>query len=326
MEIVVIGRTDIERILTPQIALRLVADAMHRVSNGTARHLVRRILPLPNGGGIVGDMPGTLGHNAAFGLKCLSIRSEAPFGRTPHRGYVVLFEPTRGDPVAVLEAGAITALRTAAATAFATSALARPSARTLAVLGAGEQAAHHIPALLEVCSLTEIVIWGRRRAAADALAQDVRARFAIPVRTVASALEAARADIVCTLTSADMPILFGEWISPGTHVNLVGSSTAGPREADNVLVARSKYFVDSIQSALVHASELLSAKEEGLIGDGHIRGEIGAVASGHVQGRTADHDITVYKSLGHIAQDLAVGWYVYEQARALRLGTRAAFD
>jgi ornithine cyclodeaminase len=298
---------------------------MRRISSGAARHLVRRVLPLPGQRGIIADMPGSLGSDAAFGLKCLSIRSQQPGVRSPHQGFLTLFEPTHGEPIAVLEAGAVTAFRTAAATALATRSLARASARTLAILGAGEQAEYHIPALLEACDFSEIILWARGRAAAEALAENTRRQVATPVRIAASAQEAAQADVVCTLTSADVPIVLGEWVSPGTHINLVGSSGAGPREVDSALVRRSRYFVDSIESALTHASEFRFAKNEGLIGDGHIRGEIGAVLAGEVPGRLTEHDVTVYKSLGHIAQDLAIGWHLFQRAQAEGWGARVRF-
>jgi ornithine cyclodeaminase/alanine dehydrogenase-like protein (mu-crystallin family) len=325
MTIVVIGRADIIRVLRPEIAFDLVEDAMRRVSRGVAQHLLRRIFPIPGSGGILGDMPGSLGPNAAFGLKSISIYPSASDRRAPHLGFLVLFEHSKGLPVAVLEAGAVTAIRTAAATAVATRLLARRGARTLAILGAGEQAEHHIPALLEAWPFQEIILWARRPDAAQALARQVREKSMVPVRSVSSVREAAEADVICTLTSSDEPILSGEWLSPGAHVNLIGSSTREPREVDSALVTRSRYFVDSRESAQTNAAEFLHAKEQGLVTDDHICGEIGAVITGQAKGRLQDSDVTVYKSLGHIAQDLAVGWYVYERALAEGFGTGAAF-
>jgi ornithine cyclodeaminase len=321
----VIGRADIERVLTPSIALDLVSDAMRSASRGNAKHLVRRILQLPSPEGILGDMPGSLGANAAFGLKCISVLASRPATRAPHRGFLVLFEPSKGLPVAVLEAGSITAIRTAAATALATRTFARRSSRRLAIFGAGEQAEHHIAALVESWPFEEVLIWARRPADSKALATKVQARNIVNVRTEDSGREAANADVICTLTSSEEPVLFGEWVSPGSHVNLVGSSTAGPREADPGLVTRSKYFVDSIESAKTHASEFLYAREQGLVTDQIICGEIGSVIDGKLPGRCNDTEITVYKSLGHIAQDLAVGWYVYQRALVEGFGVVAPF-
>jgi ornithine cyclodeaminase len=135
MPVIVVSRLDVERILTPSIALTLVDTAMRRVSQGDARQLVRRILPVPGSAhGFLGDMPGSLGFDRAFGLKCASIFPASTTGRVPHQGFLVLFEPREGAPVAVIEAGSVTAIRTAAATALATRCLARPTARSLAIL------------------------------------------------------------------------------------------------------------------------------------------------------------------------------------------------
>lgn len=326
MPVIVVSRIDVERILTPSIAITLVDTAMRRVSQGDATQLVRRILPLPGSSrGFLGDMPGSLGFDRAFGLKCASIFPASGTGRAPHQGFLVLFEPREGAPMAVIEAGSVTAIRTAAATAVATRCLARPTARSLAILGAGEQAARHIPALLAAWPFEEVLIWARRPAAAEELAGLTVERFAVAARRVASPRDAARADVICTLTSAEEPFLFGEWISAGAHINLVGSSSAGPREVDSALITSARYFVDSTESALTHASEFLFALKSGLVAPTHIRGEIGAVLEGRASGRISETDITVYKSLGHIAQDLAVGSYVYERAVADGFGTLAAF-
>jgi ornithine cyclodeaminase len=184
---------------------------------------------------------------------------------------------------------------------------------------------HHIPALLAAWPFEEVLIWARRSAAAEELAGRTRKQFALAARCVASPRDAARADVICTLTSAQEPFLLGEWISAGTHINLVGSSFAGPREVDSALIASARYFVDSTESAMTHASELLYAMKSGLVAPTHILGELGAVLEGRTSGRISETDITVYKSLGHIAQDLAVGSYLYERAMADGFGTVAAF-
>lgn len=131
----------------------------------------------------------------------------------------------------------------------------------------------------------------------------------IPARVVQEAV--AEADIICTVSSAYEPILKGEWVRPGTHVNVVGSSYAGPAEVDNDLVARSRFIVDSRESVLQQGAEFLRAKATGLIGDDHIVGEIGEVLTGKVEGRRSADEITIYKSLGHVVQDLASAWALY---------------
>jgi ornithine cyclodeaminase len=225
---------------------------------------------------------------------------------------VVLFDPDSGAPVCVAHAGEITAIRTAAASAVATDALARPEARRLAVLGYGEQAATHIRAIAKVRPLTDIRVWGRSAERAAAFAAAMREELEIDIAASADVASAvAEADIVCTVSAAFDPILEGAWVRPGTHVNAVGSSHAGPAEIDNDLVVRSRFIVDSREGVLAQGGEFLRAREAGLIGEAHIAAEIGEVLLGRIAGRQSAEQVTVYKSLGHVVQDLACAWALY---------------
>lgn len=260
-----------------------------------------------------GLMPGALSTPQGFGAKVLSVYGdpERP-GRSAHRGVVVLFDRESGRVACIADAGEVTEIRTAAASAVATDALARPDAKTLAIFGCGAQAGSHIRALVRVRHLTEIVIWGRSSERAVRFAEQMQLEVGIPVRAVAEGREAAIAgDIICTVTGSQTPVLLGEWVRPGTHVNAVGSSYPGPVEIDHALVRASRYIVDSRRSALAAASEFLLAKEAGLIDDSHIAAEIGEVLLGRVPGRRTAEEITVYKSLGHIVQDLAAVSYLH---------------
>jgi ornithine cyclodeaminase len=200
----------------------------------------------------------------------------------------------------------------AAASAVATDALARADAGDLAILGTGEQAASHIRAIATVRRLRSITIWGRRIEQAAALAAEMNTELGIPTMMAAEVRDAvAPADIVCTVTSAAEPILKGAWIRPGTHLNLVGSSHAGPVEVDNDLVVSSRFIADSREGVLAQGAEFLRARAAGLITDAHIVGEIGEVLAGRVPGRQSPDEITAYKSLGHVVQDLASAWALY---------------
>jgi ornithine cyclodeaminase len=214
----------------------------------------------------------------------------------------------------VVDAGAVTAIRTAAASAVATDALARKDARRLALLGYGEQAGTHARAIGKVRHLESIVVWGRSQERAEAFADRMQTELAVPVIAAASVLEAvAEADVICTVTPSTEPILKGAWVRPGTHVNVVGSGYAGPVEVDNDLVVRSRFIADSREGVLQQGAEFLRAKAAGLIGDDHVVGEIGQVLSGKIEGRRSEEEITVYKSLGHVVQDLASAWALYSQ-------------
>jgi ornithine cyclodeaminase len=288
-------------------------EVMQALSAGTTRQLLRTMISLGTGRTFA-QMPGALGDHDMFGTKTISVFADPQRpGLRRHRGLVVLFEPEEGRPVAVVDAEEITHIRTAAATAVATDALARADAKTLLIVGTGGQAHTHLKALPLVRNFERVLIWGRSPAKAGGLA----AEYADLGAERADDLEAATrsADVICTLTTASEPVIFGEWVQPGTHVNLVGSSGPGPVEVDSALVVKSRYVADSTASARDAAAEFLVARDAGLVGDDHILGEIGEVLLGRIAGRTSDRDITLYKSLGHAVQDLAAAAHLYRSSR-----------
>jgi ornithine cyclodeaminase len=222
-----------------------------------------------------------------------------------------------------MDASALTAIRTAAASVVATRALARTDSKVLAILGTGEQALAHIEAFRAVHPFERVLIWGRSPAAAAALAARCRTS-GCEIEVVPGVRDAlARTDVVCTVTSSPEPLLSGNDVRPGTHLCLVGSSSAANREVDDDCVAMSRYFVDYRASALAQAGELLHAIRAGRLTERHIVAEIGEVLSGEVSGRQSPEQVTVYKSLGVAAQDLAAAWFVYRRAVEYGIGTRA---
>jgi len=309
-----IDREEVARRLTYEMCIPIVRQAMIAFSRGETKQLLRSIIPLSEGR-LFGIMPGAMGAHGTFGAKLISVFPENfARGIQSHQGLVILFDPESGAPICAVHAGELTAIRTAAASAVATDALARKDARHLALLGYGEQAETHARAIRKIRSLESIVVWGRSPSRAHAFAERMQAELGLPVsaaRTVPDAV--AEADIICTVTSAAVPILRGEWVRPGTHLNLVGSSHAGPTEVDNDLVVRSRFIVDSREGVLNQGAEFLRAKAAGLIGDEHIVAEIGQVLAGEIEGRRSREEITVYKSLGHVVQDLASAWALYSQ-------------
>lgn len=310
-----IDREEVARRLTYEVCLPVIRDAMVAFSKGETKQLLRSILPLSDGR-MFGIMPGAMGAHAVFGAKLISVFHENfERGLPSHQGLVILFDPESGAPICAADAREITAIRTAAASAVATDALARREARCLALLGYGEQAQTHARAIRLVREIDSITVWGRSPERARRFAESMEAEFGLAVIAAADVRQAvAEADIVCTVTSASEPILKGEWVRAGTHVNVVGSSHAGPAEVDSGLVVRSRFFVDSRESVLAQGGEFLRAKAAGLIGDEHIVAEIGQVLAGDVPGRRSEEEITVYKSLGHVVQDLASAWVLYSRA------------
>jgi len=302
-----IDQVEVRRGLPYDISIPLVRQAMIALSAGETRQVLRSIIPLAEGRAF-GVMPGALGERAIFGAKLVSVFPEnAARNLQSHQGVVVLFDGETGQPLCVAHAGEVTALRTAAASAVATDALASPRASRLAILGYGEQGLAHARAIAKVRDLAEITVWGRSPDRAAAFARVIAAELGAPVRACQTAQAAVdHADIICTVTAAKTPVLLGQWVRPGAHVNVVGSSYAGPTEIDDDLVAAARFIADSRKGVLAQGAEFLSAKAAGRVGDDHVVGEIGEVLAGRLEGRQSTQQITLYKSLGHIVQDLVV--------------------
>lgn len=295
--------------------MAVVREAMIALSEGRTRQLLRTMIGLGDDR-LFAVMPGALGDQDPFGAKLISVFGDpGRAGRRVHRGLVALFDPETGIPVCVADAEEITLIRTAAMSAVATDALARPDAAILALFGCGPQATTHLRAIAAVRPLAEVRIWGRSFERAHAVATALAAETGLAVRAVRAGCEAARgADIVCTLTGAQEPILFGEWIDPGTHLNLVGSSGPGAVEVDRSLVVGSRFVADSRLSITTQGGEFLRAKHSGAIGDDHIVAEIGEVLNGTIPGRRTMQEVTLFKSIGHAVQDLAAATYLWRKA------------
>lgn len=302
--------------------IEAVDAAMRRVSNGTTALPLRTGLPIPGSDGMLGMMPGYLDQPPSFGIKLVSLfPGQRRPGLSSHSGLLLLFEAATGRPVALLNAGEITAIRTAAASAVATRALARADARVLGIVGTGEQAQAHIEALPMVRQFERIVIWGRDNERARAFAESAAAKFNGTVTICATVADLlAEADVVCTVTSSPEPLLEGHSVRAGTHLCVVGSSFPARREVDDDCVARSTFFVDYRPSALAQAGELLHAIQAGRVTESHIRAEIGEVLCGSSPGRRSPSEITLYKSLGVAAQDLAAACAAVAAAQAAGAG------
>jgi ornithine cyclodeaminase len=210
----------------------------------------------------------------------------------------------------------ITAIRTAAASAVATKVLSRENSTILAIIGSGEQAKRHIEAMLLVRNIQQINLWSRNEKNARQLVNELSGEYNLPVhikKNVQQAVE--HADIICTVTSSKEPVVMGEWITGGTHINAVGSSTAVARELDTAAIVKSKLFTDCYESLLNEAGDFLIPKKEGAVTDDHVKAEIGEVLSGMKKGREHNDDITIFKSLGVAAEDIFSAYHIYEKIK-----------
>jgi ornithine cyclodeaminase len=327
-DIRIIGSDLVRELLDMDGAIAAMREAFVAVSSGRAAQPLRSMVTAEGVQGILGLMPGAFAApDPALGIKVVSI-FEGNFGGTlgTHQGAILIFSPADGRLEAVIDAREVTVIRTAAASAVATDALARADSRRLTLLGYGEQAASHLDALRRVRPISNVVVWGRSPERAQAFAAEHRKATGLPIQVAASVEAAvAGADIVCTLTAAKDPILVGRWIEPGTHVNAVGSSVPSAAEIDNGLVAKARVFADYAFSAAALGGELKRAKLAGAISETHIVGEVGAVLTGALQGRRSPEEITLFKSLGMAAEDLAAARLILKQAEERGLGVKAAF-
>ncbi|RBI85157.1 ornithine cyclodeaminase family protein [Rhodosalinus halophilus] len=323
----VLNARDVAALLPMAEAIDVVEAAMRRVSSGGAEMPLRQVVPVGEGR-IMGVMPGALDVPAAYGVKIVSIFADNPArGLSSHRGAVALFEAETGGCVAMIEAGLLTAIRTAAASAVASRALARPGAERLVLIGHGEQAEHHLAAMRAVRPVTRVTVIGRDAARAAAFAERMRVHHPALVIESGTDAEAAlrAADLVCTVTNSSTPVLHGDWLQPGQHVNAVGASVPTKRELDDTAVLRSAVFCDFRASFFAQAGEIVDMTAAGRIGPEHLHAEIGEVLSGAAEGRRGDADITLYRSLGVAAQDLAVAHHVWRRAVADGRGIEAPF-
>lgn len=302
----IFGADDVWAHLSYEACIAAMRDAMVALSERRAPSVPRAFLDLA-GGNMFGAMAGSLGEGDMFGAKLISLfPGNVRHGKPSHLGLVAVFDPADGSLRSVIDAAALTAIRTASASAAATDALARPDARTLAVLGYGEQAETHICAILTVRSIERVRVWGRDPERCARFADRIAAACAVPCSAATDVAHAVSdADIVCTTTAAVEPILYGRWIASGTHINVVGFAGSDAAEIDADLVLRARYIADSRASVFAEAGEFRSLLQNGVVTDAHIVAEIGDVYSGRTAGRICDDDITLYRSLGHIVQDLA---------------------
>jgi len=292
-----------------------VRQAMIALSSGERPQPLRQIFTVGDEQ-MFGTMPGELQALSTFGAKLVSVFGdpERP-GRSRHQGIVVAYDGKTGAVSCIADAERITQIRTGCASAVATDALARKDAEVLAIFGTGIQAEAHLRAVPLVRPFREILLWGRSDERTRAFAERMSREIGRAVTPVLDCEEAARrADVICTVTSSREPVVLGDWVRPGTHLNLVGSSYLGPVEVDSALVAKSRYFADYRPGVLAQAAELAVARDAGLVDDKHVVGEIGEVLAGRIAGRENDGQITIYKSLGHVAQDLAAAAYLHERS------------
>lgn len=320
-----LSRRDVAAVLSMQKCLEAVELAFAEHARGRAVMPQRSVIRIPEHKGLCLGMPAHIGGDVgALGLKLVTVYPDNPsrHGLPTTLGTLILCDPATGQAVAIMDAGYLTAVRTGAASGVATRYLARKEARTCAVLGAGVQARKQLEAIQAVRPLAKAWVVDVDREAATRFAREMSELLRVPVEAMPAAEAAVRgADIVVTATSSATPVLNGDWLRPGTHVNNIGSHSPGARELDTRTVVRSKFVADLKEACLAEAGDILIPIQEGAVTAAHIFASLGEIVIGTRPGRENDEEITVFKSNGLAIQDVATAKCVYLAAKEKGIGT-----
>ena len=308
--------------------IELMSDALASLERGEVFQPLRTIIRPPDARGLLGLMPAyRQGEPGAFGLKAICVFPGNPaLGKDAHQGMVILFSQETGEPLALMNASQITAIRTAAVSAVATRSLAREDAATLGIIGAGVQARTHLAALGCVRSFRVARVACRNRAHADELVREMQPRVSFAIEAVGSNEEAVRdADVVVVATSAQEPVIKREWVASGAHINAIGTHSPQSREIDTATMAAARIFTDRRESLLNEAGDYVLAAQEGAITPENVVAEIGELVTGTKHGRTSTSEITLFKSLGLAIEDVVSAEYLFRKATAENVGTWVEF-
>jgi ornithine cyclodeaminase/alanine dehydrogenase-like protein (mu-crystallin family) len=322
VSLLVLNDEEVRQLLDMESCIDAMTEVLGALQREELSMPLRFMFRPPNATSLFGFMPAhRAGGSPIYSLKEIVVSPANSARRLdPHQGAVMLHDGETGKLVALMNASAVTEIRTAAVSGVATKLLARPGSRVVAVLGAGVQGRSHIESMRAVLGDPEIRLWSRGAARAGTLAETTGVTLAATVEEAC-----AGADVVCTCTSSREPFLSLGMLEPGAHVNAVGSSIAVARELTSELVAAASLFVDRRESTLNEAGDYLFAVEEAGIGPDHIVAELGEVIEGVHPGRRSNDELTVFKSLGIAVEDLASAELVVDRARERGLGTEVEF-
>jgi ornithine cyclodeaminase len=329
MKILTLTHAQVEELLPMDECIEVMERALIDLAEQRMHQPLRMVVRPPDAKGLMALMPAYMGgEHAAYGLKAVCAFPEnVKLGKDAHQGGVMLFSAETGELLALMNASAITAIRTAAVSGVATKLLAREDATDVAIIGSGVQAHTHLLAMALVRPVKRVRVAGLDFEKARRFAEQYERRFAFsidPVETVEQAVDGAH--VIVTVTSAREPILKREWVAPGTHINAVGSSIPTTREIDSATMAEASLFVDRRESTVNESGDYLMALKDGAItGPEHIQGEIGEILIGANKGRESDDEITLFKSLGLAVEDLASAEYLYRKAMMNQMGTWVEF-
>lgn len=321
-----LSRAELERLLDVRSVIEAVERGFADYSAGKVQMPARTAVRVTDPPGMLLLMPCAMTESRALGTKLVSVYAQNPSRGLPTIGALyVLSDYETGFPVAVMDAGFITGLRTAAASAVATRYLAREDSKTLGIFGTGVQGEYHTLAIPAVRAVERILVWGSSPEKSRAFAEQMRGRVDADIEVGESIEAVAGADIVVTGTTATTPLFAGRLVRDGAHVNGVGAHAATTRELDAALVARSTVVVDTYEAAFAEAGDILLAIEEGAVSREHVSAEVGEIVLGKKPGRHRPDEVTLFKSCGVAFEDAVTASLALERARAGGVGTEFAF-
>lgn len=326
--VLVLNTNDVLRLLTLENCIELMAETLADLASGRFHQPLRMIVRPAEAKGLMGLMPAyRCADPTAYGLKAICVFPDNPkAGKDAHQGSVMLFSGDTGELLSLMNASPITAVRTAAVSAVATRLLAREEACELAIVGSGVQARSHLAALACVRPIKRTRVVSRTRAHADQFVAEMKEQFSFELVAVDTPKQALNgADIIVTVTNSHEPVIDREWISPGAHINAIGTHSVAAREIDGATMAAARLFVDRRESAINEAGDFVLAIKEGLISADSIVGEIGELLIGEKRGRESQKEITLFKSLGLAIEDLACAEYLFKKAQVAGAGTWVSF-
>ncbi len=327
MKIRILTAEDVGRALPMDAAIAGMKEAYRQLSVGEATVPLRSRIEMNSGSRVALFMPAAMHGDAADGLaiKVVSVFSENPARGLPLIHAVVLvLEADSGRPLALLEGGTLTAIRTGAGSGAATDLLARPDAATLAIFGCGVQARTQLRAVCTVRAIKRGAVYNPDPAEADGFVTEMRGQGPIPndLRVAASPQQAlAGADIICTATTSSSPVFDGADLKPGMHINAVGAFTPEMQEVDAETIRRALVVVDSREGVLAEAGDLIAPIRAGVVTEEHIHAELGEIVAGEKPGRASPEQITYFKSCGVAVQDVAAAQIALAGAEQLGLGS-----
>ncbi|WP_262695753.1 ornithine cyclodeaminase family protein [Kordiimonas aquimaris] len=326
-DLLIIDAPSVRKLLTMPLCMDAMKAAAVAVTRKAVTVPLRRSVSLHDGSGSLLLMPGSSLGPDTYGAKLISLHAaNVDRGLPVIQGFISLFDHGTGAPIAIIHGAALTAIRTAAASGMATQLLARKDVQTHGIFGAGVQASTHAAAVLAARpNVKETIIWARNEMKAEELANKLSDEFNTYVRATNDKKEAARCDVVTTVSGASSPLVFGKWLTAGAHLNIVGAHTADAREVDTQTILNSAVYVETVDTAFKEAGDLIIPEQEGVFSRNDIAGEIGDVLLGNKSGRESDDQITLYKSLGNAAQDIHAGWAVYREALDKKIGVSVPF-